>query len=155
MCALFQIGSGAIGQPGAEDVLHGCHGQEVVDAEHLLLCEHLREKRVQLGRFREILTERLFQHDRASVPQPGTVQRGDCGGENERREREVGGDRLSSGNDGGQGGRIGDVCPVVLRRREDRISGRRGKRPRVLVELGACPIAKFLVTPVLPADRDE
>ncbi len=30
----------AVGQPGAEDVLHGCHGQEVVDPEHRLFRDH-------------------------------------------------------------------------------------------------------------------
>jgi hypothetical protein len=144
-----------VGQPGAENVLNGRHGQEVVDPVHRVLRDDLSQQQVQLGSLLQVLTEGLFQHDRAALRKPGTVQRRHRGGSDGRRECQVCRDRPATGDQGCQAARVGDVRTVVLGRGYDGVSGVRRIQALVLVQLGACPRAVFVVNPALPAHRDQ
>ena len=127
----------------------------MVDPEHRLFGNDLGELGVQLHRGREVLAERLLQDDRASGRQSRMMQRRHGRAEDRRRQREVGGDRPVAGNRGGHGGRIGDICPVVVRRRHHGAPRPGREFSGVAIELSRCPIAELLVVPVLPAHADQ
>ena len=140
-----------VGQPGAEHVLHGGHGQEVVDPEHRLLGHDPGEEAVQFDGAVQVLAERLLEDDPAARRQARFVQPGHRGGEDGRGQRQVGGDRLVAGDDRGDAGGVGDIGPVVTRCRHDRLPGGGGKVAGVPVELGGRPPLELSAVPPLTA----
>jgi hypothetical protein len=69
MCAVPDRLQDLVGEPEAEQVLHGRHAQHVVNPEHRLLARiprHLSQQRVKSHRVVQVLAERLFHHDPAA-----------------------------------------------------------------------------------------
>src|SRR5215469_9711585 len=145
----------AIGKPRPEDVLDGCHREEVVDAKDRLLGIEGGEKAVELDRFAQALAERLLQHDDAAPSGARTMQGRYSSGEDERWKRQVRRQWFATLGHGGHARRIRDVRLMVARDGRHGTLRRCGKLPRVPVELGQRPSPERLVGPVLPADRDE
>ncbi len=140
-----------VGEPAAEQVLHGGHGQEVVDAEHRLLGEHVGEQPVELLGVPQALPERLLRHDAAAPGQSGLVQGGHGGGEERGRQGQVDGDRVVAGDEGGHLGGVGDVGLAVVAGGRDGAHGVVGKAGAVACELVGGPLPVPVAVPVLPA----
>ena len=87
-------------EPQREQVLHGRHAEDVVDAEDRLLAgrpQRLAQQPVERDRALEILAERLLEGDPAARRQPGARQaRSTAAGNSAGRQREVGRDRAAA-----------------------------------------------------------
>src|SRR5262245_26638672 len=76
VCAVPGGSEEKVGEPAAEDVLHGGHREEVVDAEHRLFGQEFGEQSVQVYGALQVLAERLLQYDAAAGRELPSMQRG-------------------------------------------------------------------------------
>src|SRR5215475_10264369 len=144
-----------VGQTRAEHVLDRGHGQEVIDAEHLVLAELLGEQAIEGPGAFEVLPERLLDHHLATRRKPRAVERRDRDREDRWRQRQVGGDGALAGDARLNAGRITEVDLSIARRVDER-------RPRSGVEVGGLlpqpagrPVPEAVVVPVVPAGADQ
>ena len=103
-------------EPQEHDVHHGFLAREVVDPEQLRFFDQPSQRGVELAGRRQVVTERLLDHDASRIGQPGAVQTFHDAGEQRWRDLQV--------ERGALRRRPGD-------RRACRTSGRRhSRRPR-------------------------
>jgi hypothetical protein len=144
----------AVGQSSSEHVLHGRHGQEVIDAKDVALVHELGEKAIQRPRAVEVFPEGFLEHHLAVGGKPRPLERRDRDREDRRGQREVDRDRTFAGEACRNTRRVGEVEPPVARR-FDHLCCRTGVDTGSLAEPVGRPVTELLVVPVLTAGGHE
>ena len=143
-----------------EEILDRFLAEVVVDAEDVVLGEHLVEGLVEVDRRLQVASERLLHHDAAALVEPDRRELGGDRGEHVGRDRHVehGHDRVVAVERGAQfvpGVRVGVVALHEVHVAAQRIDDSRVRVVDVFLDRLTGVSAEVLVGPVAASDTDD